>query len=136
MVQHSDLHVIPWYKPCPFAFRFIQSFNCWLIEYGTISIPNNRHRTSNNFPFGVMLGNLSIIFYRPIKCKTVNTSTNQTTALGMYLVFIPKDLVGSLLIARLKIWTLMWPHTRCCLDDSVSPKKKYGKKIQQTSNYN
>ena len=35
MVQHSELHVVPCYKPHPFIW-IQQSFNGWLIEYGII----------------------------------------------------------------------------------------------------
>jgi len=34
MVQHSDLHVIPWFKLRPVAFWIQQSFDGWLIECG------------------------------------------------------------------------------------------------------
>jgi len=45
--------------------------------------------------------------------RQLNTLTSQTSALSMCSVLITGDLVGSLLIYRLKIWTQTWPHTRC-----------------------
>ena len=38
----------------------------------------------------------------------LNIWINQTTALGVYLVLILNNLVGSSLIGRLKIWTMTW----------------------------
>jgi hypothetical protein len=44
----------------------------------------------------------TFIFDCPIICKTVILS-NRTTALDVYTVLIPKDLVGSSVIGQLKI---------------------------------
>jgi hypothetical protein len=41
--------------------------------------------------------------------KTINILTNRTTALGMQSVLIPKNLVGSSQIGKLKLRTLKWP---------------------------
>ena len=54
--------------------------------------------TFNNIPFGVMSYNLSFLFDCPIICQTLNIWTNLITALGMYLVLIPKYFVSLLLI--------------------------------------
>ena len=56
--------------------------------------------TSNNILFWVMSGNLSFIFHRPIICKTIKYIDQSDTVLDVYSVFIPNDLVGSLLIAQ------------------------------------
>ena len=55
--------------------------------------------TSNNIPYGVRSDNLQFIFESPIICKIINILTNQITALNMYPVLIPQDLVG---------WSLIW----------------------------
>jgi len=39
--------------------------------------------------------------------------TNRTTAFVKYSALMPKDLVGLLLIGRLKKWTLTWFHMGC-----------------------
>ena len=40
MLQHSDLHVVPWYKPVNLHLDS-KSFNGWSIVYGTISSADN-----------------------------------------------------------------------------------------------
>jgi len=59
-----------------------------------------------------MSGQLSFIFHQP---KQLNISTNLITAFNVCSIWILQDLIGSLLIGRLKIWTLMWSHTGCCM---------------------
>jgi hypothetical protein len=49
-----------------------------------------------------MSGNLSFIIDHPIILQ-LNILTNLTTILGVYLFYLHKDLVGSLLIGQLKI---------------------------------
>jgi len=49
-----------------------------------------------------MSGTLSFI------ARQLNILTNEITALGVYSILIPKDLVGTLLIGWLKIWGLGW----------------------------
>jgi hypothetical protein len=60
--------------------------------------------------------------------RQLNILTNQITTPGMYMIWIPIDLCGSLLID----WSVenMNPHMtsyRCKLDVSVSPKKRFKK---------
>jgi hypothetical protein len=51
-----------------------------------------------------LLGNLSLTFDRPIKCKTVKyIDQSKTTVLVVYSVSISIYLVGSSLIGQLKI---------------------------------
>jgi len=62
--------------------------------------------TSSKILFGVMSGTLSFIFDCPRQyARQLSILTNGIgiTALGVYLVLVPKDLVGSLLIGWLKI---------------------------------
>ena len=66
------------------------------------------------FPCVVISGNLSFVFDRPIKCKTVKyILTNRTATIGVYSVLIPKDLVDLLLIGRLKYGPDV-DHIRIC----------------------
>jgi len=62
--------------------------------------------TSNKILFGVMSGTLSFIFDCPrqyARQLSILINSIGITGLGVYLVLVPKDLVGSLLIAWLKI---------------------------------
>ena len=84
----------------------------WHILYCFLVIVSWNYFLCRCMLFGVMSYNLAFIFDCPIICKTVNILTNQTIDLCTFLFLIPRDLVGSLLISRLKIWTLKWFHSR------------------------
>jgi hypothetical protein len=71
--------------------------------------------------FGIMSCNLPFIFDLQSHIKQLNILTNRTLSIGMYSVLIPKDLVGSSLIGRLKTDRI---SKGMLLDVRVSPKKE------------
>ena len=85
-------------------------FDFCCIFFFSISI--HKHLTTS------CLGSCHVTFHSSLTIQSnsrqLNILFNQKSALGVYSDFIPKDLVDSLLISQLRIWTLTWPHREWC----------------------